>query len=241
LTYSYVLSFNGGYNVPTQRTFQTILAALFFLTASAVPCLGAVLKCQPLEEQSLATQTEADSCTRIEAGQYLISIAPRSATGRDDTFIITPSVTIRTRQAELIVQVAPARTQITIVSGSAIIKNTIEKHIVELQEGCVYLSEQPATNQQTAFKPLESVSNWLPLFKTSKFTTFIAMTASALPTKHHWKTALKILSPPTVLSYELGQELAQQVSLSPLQRQHFPPQGLLATPAPHSLVAQTKE
>jgi hypothetical protein len=228
--------------VPAARTFQAILAVLF-LTASAIPCLAAVDKCQPLEGQPYSAQTEADNCTRLEAGQYLISIVPavpRSANGRDDTFIITPSVTIRAQRAQLIVQVAPKCTQIAILSGAAVIKNTVERHIVELQEGCVYLSEQPATSQQNEFKPVASTTNWLPLFKTSKFTTFVSA-ISPVSVKHHWKTDLKVLSPPTVLNYEFGQDLAQQVALSPLQRQHFPPQGLLPTPSTHSLVAQTKD
>jgi hypothetical protein len=229
--------------VPTERTFWAILAALFFLTASAVPCLGAVEKCQPLEGSPLNAQTEADNCTRIEAGQYLISIVPtvpRSANASDDTFIVTPSATIRARRAQLIVQVGPTRTQIAVLSGAAIIKNTVERHIVELQEGCVYLSEQPVTSQQNEFKAVAATSNWLPLFKTSKFSTFVA-TISSASSKHHWKTDLKLLSPPTVLNYDLGRDLAQEVPLSSLQRQHFPPQGLLATPSAHSLVAQTKE
>lgn len=164
--------------------------------------------------------------------------------GAEQSFIITSSVVAHSKSARVIVQTNARNSRIAVLSGTVIVKNTLEHHIVELSPGTVYdteLTARAATDgcpSDFVYTAIANADGWLPLFRSSLCKTTLGvisdqqLRASAfasmldervkLNTKAN-ASRVRVLSPPTVLNYDISDEAARKVPMPVALLQHYPP------------------
>jgi hypothetical protein len=221
-------------------------AALLWLSIFAQACSAAVTRCQTIDGSTY--KTEAGNLVRISDGQYLVCL---DGDRKDQSFIITPSLLIRGSNATVLIQVSARRSQVAVLAGSAVVKNLQDRHIVELHKGTVYSAVMVAAGTATVqqqngrFEQISDPASAMPLFQSAKCHSSLAALSPPALSKSRFanlvgdtsSTAsnrfpdIEVISPPTVVSYRLGEQLAHSLSMSALLRQHFPPEGLVSTPA----------
>ncbi|HEY9792043.1 MAG TPA: hypothetical protein V6D22_16675 [Candidatus Obscuribacterales bacterium] len=227
-------------------------AAVLWLSAFPQSCSAAVTRCQTIDG-SIYKQDNAN-LIRVTDGQYFISI---KGDRKDQSFIITPSLLIRGASATLLVQVSPRRSQVSVLSGSAIVKNLLDRHIVEIHKGtvysCVMVAPPPSTTQQQngRFEQVSDPESTIPLFQSAKSHSSLAVVSRQALCNSRFAQMVSadssrgsnklpdvdVISPPTVVSYRIGEQLAHTSMMPALLRQHFPPEGLVITP-PSLVVAE---
>ena len=208
---------------------QALTAAFIYCLSLPTACLSAV-DCRPLGQAPVAAPVAFDitgNTASIQAGQYAATL--KSENGKS-AFIITPAVIVRSTGADLLIDVSSTRCTIAVVSGTALLKNRLDKHVLELKAGTVYAADTTPFQFGPVQQPsLVKTGQWLPLFTTTKCRSALSVilqpaneTSNAL--------AARIVSPPTVLSYEFGTDVSRYLKLSDLMREHYPPAGFVSTP-----------
>jgi hypothetical protein len=236
-----------------QARLLPAVALTMMVALATLPVSAAITKCQSpesVENQPVGDRAAADGrcqqspdgkVVQIESGQYLISI---DGLAKEQSFVTTPFLVVRSNSARLLVQVSERLCQVSVLSGSAVIKNTIERHIVQLHKGVVYACElRGGVSHAASFENVAEPSSWMPLFQTVRCRTMLATIAPAAlnsgPFVHLLDThdltepsnktlaGTEIVSPPTMLNYEIGEQVAKLMPLSPVLRQHFSPSGIV--------------
>jgi hypothetical protein len=223
---------------------QTVLAVAFG-TLCCPFAAASIQSCQSLAGTQLPPSNS--KTVQLPAGQYLIDIR---GTRDDCSFIITDTVVAHASTAKVIVQTGAKNCRITVLSGTVIAKNTVEHHIVELPAGTVYDTELLAANGRNdsgAFNDylaLADPNSWLPLFQSKLCKTTLGTLSDrqllACPFAGVLDNRLRlnrkveacharIVSPPTVLNYQIGADASKHMSVPSELMQHYPPIGTITT------------
>ena len=144
----------------------------------------------------------------------------------------------------------------------------VENHIFTLERGSAYetlltrnaaadIVAVPPRTPATAFEAIVDKNSCLPAYQTSKARTVLyRLSAAALKDSRfapmlddkqlqalpaHQTPQAHIVSPPTVLSYDIGARLADCMPIPPQLVQHFPPSGIMPQETADELVAEGDE
>lgn len=191
------------------------------------------------------------NCARITRGKYAINIRK----GSGNNFICTPWLEIRSPDALVAVQSGSKFCQVVVLRGTATIKNTLEKHIVRVSANGVYQSrlqdnESNSATNGAAPLLLENLINLRserPVFATARtLTTIGQVSRSALQissfapyadcrtfTAKSKEKIASIISPPTLMTYEIGPDVAKSMPILPELLHNFPPNGIINLPDTH--------
>lgn len=210
----------------------TVAALLSLILA---PIARASVVCEPADKvDSTTAQTKSDIATApsaayINEGRWTVTITEEN---HKPGFAVLPDLTIKSSGAKFIVERNAETSTIALLSGSAVIKNKQDKSVVEIHAGTAYIASSiagrgPAANaRELCGEPM------YPLFLTAKSSSFLALVNNKLGTTPDTKAKpqARVITPPTALRYQLGADAAHFVALSPMMREHYPPDGLAPTP-----------